>query len=78
MADLYIDGVDRIQGYTGHTDNLFTGFYFGGLSILGRAIQTGRLSQTGFAVSPVPEPSSLVIAIGLALCAAWAMRRRAA
>ena len=75
-ADLYIDGVDRIQGYAGHTDNLFTGFYFGALNH-----GTGNFNlaglETGFTV--VPEPSSLVLgAIGLASCAAWAMRRRAA
>ena len=75
-ADLFIDGVDRIQGYSGHSDNPFTGFYFGALN-QGQGNFNLASLQTGFAI--VPEPSSLLMGgtaalIVLGYC--WRSRKR--
>jgi hypothetical protein len=58
-ADLFIDGVDRIQGYAGHPDNAFIGFYFGALDQGTGNFNLARL-ETGINLNSTPEPSSLL------------------
>jgi hypothetical protein len=59
-ADLFIDGVDRIQGYQGHADNRFRGFYFGSLD-LGTGNYNLAELDTGILTGVVPEPSTLIL-----------------
>jgi hypothetical protein len=73
-ADLFIDGVDRIQGYQGHSDNPFTGFLFGALNHGTANFNLAKL-ETGFDVVTIPEPSSLLMgslsALTLLGCSVW-------
>jgi hypothetical protein len=78
-ADLFIDGVDRIQGYQGHSEgNLFTGFYFGALDHGTANFNLARL-ETGIDVGAVPEPSTMTLGgVGALLWLGYAFRRRTA
>jgi hypothetical protein len=61
LADLYVDGVSRIQGYSGNTSFVgdVPGFYFGESS-------GGQANFNYVSLSIVPEPSTcLLLGIGL-------------
>jgi hypothetical protein len=78
LADLFVDGVDRIQNYAGHTSftnpglGLIWGAFSGGQGNFNLAsLQTGQIAA-------VPEPSPLILGgltALLALGAAWRRRR---
>jgi hypothetical protein len=79
LASLFVDGVDRIDGYSGHTSftnpnvGLVWGAFSGGQGNFNLAsLQTGLPSS-------VPEPASLVmLSLGLAALAGLAWYRRCA
>jgi hypothetical protein len=78
-ADLFIDGVDRIQGYQGHSEgNLFAGFYFGALDHGTANFNLAQLETGLDIVGAVPEPSTMFLGgAGALLWLGYALRRRA-
>jgi hypothetical protein len=76
LADLYIDGVDRIAGYAGQTQ-----FYSHGTGSAAFTINNGGVTNTSYFAldvgNTVPEPSSLVILGGAVLASAtYSLKRR--
>ena len=76
LADLFIDGVDRIQGYAGHTSFVANrGLVWGAFSG-GRGDFNLVEAETG-TLSTVPEPSTMFLGgVGALLWLGYALRRR--
>jgi hypothetical protein len=75
LADLFVDGVDRIQGYAGHTS------FVGNRGLVWAAFSGGQgdfnlvRAETGN-LSPVPEPSTLVVSLTTLILGLSCVRRR--
>jgi hypothetical protein len=77
LADLFIDGVDRIQGYAGHTSFVGNGLIWGAESG-GQGNFNLVEAETG-TLSTAPEPSTMILGgVGALLWLGYACRRRAA
>jgi hypothetical protein len=77
LADLFIDGVDRIQGYAGHTSFAFDQGLVWSANSGGRGDFNLVEAETG-SLATVPEPSTMILGVaGALLWLGYALRRRA-